>query len=198
MNMKLIRSGSCILLACCMTQMAAQPMPCPATPDTLISPAAVRQEKAAPSDVNRYIRGWNRIIPRHFKTQFAGAPDCYPWVWDGITENIMTSFGNGFSTLDFCPRYTTGSPHAVLTLKQTFRPWHIHIPQKRLVLSPFRTGLFLTTITGNEFGAISLQNIKMATIGFPRVSVRICLWVKAYNCARHNSVCPRVLNSIMN
>lgn len=150
MNMKLIRSGSCILLACCMTQMAAQPMPCPATPDTLISPAAVRKEKAAPSDVNRYIRGWNRIIPRHFKTQFAGGSGLLSvgigWHYGKYHDTFETDF-----LLGFLPRYTTGSPHAVLTLKQTFRPWHIHIPQKRLVLSPFRTGLFLTTITGNEF-----------------------------------------------
>ena len=92
--------------------------------------------------------GWRRIIPTHSKVQYAG----------GIG---FISVGGGWDygkkccwetdlMIGFIPKTYSDKFRYTFTLKQNYIPWSISC-SKRFVIEPFTCGLYLNTISGEEF-----------------------------------------------
>lgn len=98
---------------------------------------------------SRYVRVWNRLMPRHVKLQYAGGTGLLAigpgWHYGRYHDTFETDV-----LLGFVPRFSSDHAKMVFTLKQVFKPWHVRL-NPLFTLSPLNTGLFFTTISGNSF-----------------------------------------------
>ena len=98
---------------------------------------------------NRYVRIWNKLMPRHVKLQYAGGTGLLAigpgWHYGRYHDTFETDVLFGF-----LPRFSSDHAKTVFTLKQVFKPWHVKV-SPQLTLSPLNTGVFFTTISGNSF-----------------------------------------------
>lgn len=94
---------------------------------------------------------WQRLIPRHYKVQFAGSIG-------------VASFGVGWTygkkkqwetdlMLGFLPKYHSEDAKAILTLKESYTPWTCRVAQSDWVIQPFSCGLFLSSVLNENFWA---------------------------------------------
>lgn len=92
--------------------------------------------------------GWERIKPKNAKIQYAGGMG-------------LLSFGAGWeygkrdmwgtdAFIGFIPKRFSDKLRFTFTLKQTVTPWSIRFCD-RLSFEPLETGIYLTTINGEEF-----------------------------------------------
>ncbi len=115
------------------------------SPDTVRSSYAIYARNAA-----RMKKGWARLIPNQWVSQFAGNIGAYSiglgWHY-GRLDNWETELLWGY-----VPRSNGSEEHQTLTLKQRFVPWRIPLSQsQRWVLEPLTAGLFANLIFGEGF-----------------------------------------------
>ncbi len=99
--------------------------------------------------IERYKRGWNKLIPRYNKIQFAGSMGLLSLGvgWDyGKKKQWETDL-----FLGYLPKFAGKEGHMTITLKENYIPWKINLPKNRWVLEPFTASLYINKIWGDEF-----------------------------------------------
>lgn len=96
----------------------------------------------------RYMRRWMRLVPNQATLQYAGSIGLMSvgvgWHY-GKNQHWETELLIGFVS-----RYHTESVHTTFTIKERYVPWHCSL-NKHLTLQPLTTGLFFSTISGDDF-----------------------------------------------
>lgn len=98
--------------------------------------------------VHRGRKGWERLIPTHFKWQYAGGMGfmSFGFGWDyGKKSRWETDLFFGF-----LPKSKSDRFYLTSTLKQNYIPWNISI-KDRFSVDPFYCGLYINTIFGKQF-----------------------------------------------
>lgn len=96
-----------------------------------------------------YKKGWERLIPRYQKIQYAGSMGLVSIGvgWDyGKCKQWETDL-----FLGYLPRFDGHSGHATITLKENYIPWKINIKSERWKFEPFSASLYINKIFGDEF-----------------------------------------------
>lgn len=96
-----------------------------------------------------YKKGWERLIPRYQKIQYAGSMGLVSIGvgWDyGKCKQWETDL-----LLGYLPRFDGHSGHATITLKENYIPWKINIKSERWKFEPFSASLYINKIFGDEF-----------------------------------------------
>lgn len=99
--------------------------------------------------VERYQRGWNRLIPHYQKIQYAGSMGLISLGcgWDyGKREQWETDF-----FLGYLPRFDGDKGHLTITIKENYIPWRFLIRKSRWAIEPFTVSLYMNKIFGDEF-----------------------------------------------
>lgn len=121
--------------------------------DTAFSQADTVKADSLPGRYERHVahyrKGWNRLIPSHYVFQYAGSIG-------------IVSFGAGWHygrdhwetelLLGIVPRYNSDATKMTLTVRQRYIPWHLPVG-RRWVVEPFTTGVFFSSIFGEDFWA---------------------------------------------
>lgn len=97
---------------------------------------------------DNYRKFWYSLIPNQFTIQYAGSIGVVAWGpgWHyGKKERWETDLLFGF-----VPRYHSEATKVTFTVKQRFVPWHLRI-SSRWTLEPLATGLFFSSIFGEDF-----------------------------------------------
>lgn len=111
----------------------------------------------------RFRRNWERIIPTHAKTQFAG-------------NMGLLSFGTGWDygkrnqwetdlLFGFIPKYSSKKAKVTMTLKQNYMPWSIDLG-KGFSTEPLSCGLYLNTVFGDQFWTSEPERYPEGYYGF--------------------------------
>jgi hypothetical protein len=99
--------------------------------------------------IERYQKGWSRLIPRYVKVQYAGSMGLFSlgvgWI-HGKRERWETDL-----MLGYIPEYSTKRGKICITVKENFIPWKIEIGQKGLALKPLTCGLYINSIFDKDF-----------------------------------------------
>lgn len=98
--------------------------------------------------MHRQREGWERLIPTHFKWQYAGGMGLmsFGFGWDyGRKCRWETDF-----FLGFLPKSKSDKFYLTATVKQNYIPWNIAIGD-RCSVDPFYCGLYINTIFGRQF-----------------------------------------------
>ena len=93
-------------------------------------------------------KGWKRLKPTHAKWQYAGGMglSSLGMGWDyGKRRQWETDFLIGYIPAKYADGF-----RLTFTVKQNYIPWSITFGE-RWIAEPFYTGLYITTITGEEF-----------------------------------------------
>lgn len=120
----------------------------------LVGLIAVRAQGEEQSDrhlrkLERYQQGWNRLVPRYAKIQYAGSMGLVSTGigWDyGRRKQWETDF-----FLGYLPRFDGDKRHVTMTLKENYIPWRLNIGQSRWRVEPFTASLYINKIFGDEF-----------------------------------------------
>ncbi len=99
--------------------------------------------------IERYKKGWSRLIPHYEKIQYAGSMGLISLGcgWDyGKREQWETDI-----FLGYLPRFDGDRGHVTITLKENYIPWRINIPESRFRVEPFTVSLYMNKIFGREF-----------------------------------------------
>lgn len=125
------------------------------SPSAAADPLAPANDAPAPNTrrwdkrVHLKYKFWRRLKPTHAKLQYAGGMGMFAagTGWDyGKRCQWETDF-----LLGFLPkRYAGENARFTFTVKQNYIPWSISIDEHWAV-EPFYCGLYMTTITGEEF-----------------------------------------------
>lgn len=92
--------------------------------------------------------GWKRIVPTHYKGQYAGGMGLFSLAcgWDyGRWNRWETDFHVGY-----LPEKFSDGPHVTFTLKQNYIPWNIRC-HERLGIEPFSCGAYINYISGGDY-----------------------------------------------
>ena len=92
---------------------------------------------------------WEKLKPTHVKLQYAGGMGMFAVGagWDyGKRCQWETDFLWGFLP----KRYAGEKTRSTFTVKQNYIPWSVSI-NEQWAIEPFYCGLYMTTITGDEF-----------------------------------------------
>lgn len=97
--------------------------------------------------IDRYKSGWEKMIPRYSKLQYAGSMG-------------MLSIGTGWNYgrdhwetdiwLGLVPRYSDRHAMVTFTVKQHYIPWNIALGHKYSI-APLRCGLYINTLLDRDF-----------------------------------------------
>ena len=96
----------------------------------------------------KYAQRWENLIPKYFKTQFAGGMGLFSFGtgWEyGRNDQWETDL-----LIGFIPKHSSKHAKATLTLKQNFTPWNLPI-KNGFSFQPLSTGIYLNTVFGGEF-----------------------------------------------
>lgn len=96
----------------------------------------------------KYAQRWENLIPKYFKTQFAGGMGMFSFGtgWEyGKNDQWETDLLFGF-----IPKHSSKHARATMTLKQNFTPWNLPI-KNGFSFQPLSTGIYLNTVFGGEF-----------------------------------------------
>ena len=107
--------------------------------------ARTRYEKM----MTRRMEMWQRLIPDHYKMQFAGSIG-------------MVSAGTGWTygkklqwetdlILGFLPKFESEHHKVVFTVKQSYVPWKLRIKESPWVVQPLSCSLFLSSVLNEKF-----------------------------------------------
>lgn len=99
--------------------------------------------------LERYKRGWERLIPRYQKIQYAGSMGL-------ISAGVGWDYGKKkqWETdlfLGYLPRFDGSSGHVTITLKENYIPWQLKIKTERWKFDPFTVSMYMNKIFGDEF-----------------------------------------------
>lgn len=95
-----------------------------------------------------HYNGWERVKPKNVKMQYAGGMGFLSF---GVGwEYGKTGQWNTDSFIGFLPTAYSDKLRFTFTLKQTYTPWHLHF-RKQFSYEPFACGLYVNTISGEEF-----------------------------------------------
>lgn len=97
--------------------------------------------------VQTYTNGWNKIIPRYSKIQFAGSMGLLSigTGWNYYHDHWETDLLFGI-----IPRNINNNAKITLTLKQNYYPWDIHLSDK-LSFAPLTCGVYINILFDREF-----------------------------------------------
>lgn len=99
--------------------------------------------------LERYQRGWNRLIPRYQKLQYAGDMGL-------ISVGIGWDYGKKkqWETdifLGYLPRFDGDDGHVTITLKENYIPWRLNMKEGRWRYEPLTVSIYMNKIFGDEF-----------------------------------------------
>lgn len=99
--------------------------------------------------LERYQRGWNRLIPRYQKLQYAGDMGL-------ISVGIGWDYGKKkqWETdifLGYLPRFDGDGGHVTITLKENYIPWRLNMKEGRWRYEPLTVSMYMNKIFGDEF-----------------------------------------------
>ena len=97
---------------------------------------------------DHYRNFWRKVIPNQFTAQYAGSIGVAAlgvgWHY-GKHKNWETDL-----LLGFVPKYYSAENKVTFTVKERYVPWHLNIGSRWMV-EPLTTGLFFTSIFGEDF-----------------------------------------------
>ena len=97
---------------------------------------------------DHYRNFWRKVIPNQFTAQYAGSIGVAAlgvgWHY-GKHKNWETDL-----LLGFVPKYHSAENKITFTAKERYVPWHLDMG-KRWMIEPLTTGLFFTSIFGEDF-----------------------------------------------
>lgn len=97
--------------------------------------------------VQTYTNGWNKIIPRYSKIQFAGSMGLLSI---GTGWNYYRNHWETDLLFGIIPRNVDNNAKITLTLKQNYYPWDIHLSDK-LSFAPLTCGVYINILFDREF-----------------------------------------------
>ena len=107
--------------------------------------ARTRYEKM----MTRRMEMWQRLIPDHYKMQFAGSIG-------------MVSLGTGWTygkkkqwetdlMFGFLPKFESEHHKLVFTVKQSYVPWRLRVKESAWVVQPLSCSMFLSSVLNEKF-----------------------------------------------
>lgn len=99
--------------------------------------------------LEKYKKGWESLIPRYEKIQYAGSMGLISLGvgWDyGRKKQWETDL-----FLGYLPRFDGDHGHLTITLKENYVPWKINIRKSKWMAEPFTVSLYMNKIFGREF-----------------------------------------------
>lgn len=110
---------------------------------------SVRAEERYDRYVERYKSGWNSLIPRYFKTQFAGSMGVISIGpgWNYAKDKLETDL-----LIGFIPKFSDRKRKMTLTIKQNYMPWRKHYGTD-WIFEPLACGIYINSILDNRFWA---------------------------------------------
>ena len=100
--------------------------------------------------LQQYKKGWERLIPRYQKIQYAGSMGLISIGvgWDyGKKKQWETDL-----LLGYLPKFQGSSGHVTITLKENYIPWKINVTKsERWKFEPFTASFYINKIFGDEF-----------------------------------------------
>lgn len=117
----------------------------------LVCHVADAQKTKHEKKVERYMSGWNRLVPRYGKLQFAGSMGV-------ISAGVGWDYGKKkqWETdvfLGYLPKFDGDEGHMTFTVKENYIPWKLPIKEGRWIFEPFTVSLYVNKIFGDEFWA---------------------------------------------
>ena len=114
-------------------------------------------EKGEPTELQKkhekklqwYKQGWERLIPRYEKIQYAGSMGLISLGvgWDyGKKKQWETDL-----FLGYLPRFDGDHGHVTITLKENYIPWRVNIRKSKWMVEPFTVSFYMNKIFGREF-----------------------------------------------
>ncbi len=164
--MKLLIFNLLFLFICYVPSYGAQPD----SDSTATSDSSVTRVRRWDKRVHLRYNGWQRLKPTHIKWQYAGGMgvSSFGVGWDyGKRKQWETDFLIGYLPARYADDFKL-----TFTVKQNYIPWSITV-KDRWVIEPFYTGLYLTTITGDEFW-------KKEPGRYPNSYYNVCTKVRPY------------------
>ena len=98
---------------------------------------------------SKYEGNWFKLIPKHFKVQYAGSMGL-------VSAGIGGSYGRneqwetGFM-VGYIPEYTIDEDMACVTVKIDFFPWKTQIKQSAFYFEPLSAGFYINSVINEEF-----------------------------------------------
>ncbi|WP_185152957.1 hypothetical protein [Dysgonomonas sp. 216] len=111
-------------------------------------PFAVSARNGYEKRVENYQTAWQKLIPTHYKLQFAGGMGL-------VSAGIGWDYGKNDQwetdvLLGYLPKYSTNHSKVTLTVKQNFIPWQKRV-NEWLSIDPLTCGMYVNTIFDGEF-----------------------------------------------
>ena len=98
---------------------------------------------------DRRMAAWQRLIPDHYKLQFAGSIGMFSvgpgWIY-GKKKQWETDLMFGF-----LPKFESECHKVVFTVKQSYVPWRLRIRESAWVVQPLSCSLFLSSVLNEKF-----------------------------------------------
>ena len=99
--------------------------------------------------MTRRMEGWKRLIPDHYKIQFAGSIGVVS-IGTGWTYGKKQQWETDIM-LGFLPKFESEHNKAVFTLKQSYLPWRLRVKESAWVIQPLSCSLFLSSVLSDKF-----------------------------------------------
>lgn len=95
------------------------------------------------------IHRWERLIPSHYKVQFAGSIGMFSigpgWTY-GRSNQWETDLMFGF-----LPKFESDEMKLVFTIRESYVPWNLQIGHSDYAFKPLTCGLFLSSVLNHDF-----------------------------------------------
>ncbi len=99
--------------------------------------------------IEKYQKGWSKLIPRYAKMQYAGSMGLISlgtgWNY-GKKDQWETDLMFGW-----IPQYSTEHGKLCITLKENFTPWEIKLGEKGFFLEPLSCGIYVNSVLDDDF-----------------------------------------------
>lgn len=99
--------------------------------------------------MTRRMERWQRLIPDHYKIQFAGSIGAASigtgWSY-GKKQQWETDF-----MLGFLPKFESEHSKAVFTVKESYLPFRLRVRESAWVVQPLSCSLFLSSVLSDKF-----------------------------------------------
>ena len=122
----------------------------------------------------RRMEGWKRLIPDHYKIQFAGSIGAAS-IGTGWTYGKKQQWETDVM-LGFLPKFESEHHKAVFTLKQSYLPWRLRVKGSAWVIQPLSCSLFLSSVLSDKFWTHEPDRYPKDITVSQLVSVPICPW----------------------
>ncbi len=147
-----LRSVVFSLLGCVASVVSAQDAVSSVPADTLLLSASVPEVAELSVYERRMIkrmRRWQRLIPRHYKMQFAGSIGVVSlgagWTY-GRSDQWETDLMFGF-----LPKFESEEAKIVFTVRQSYIPWKIALGDRGFAYRPLSCGVFFSSVLNHNF-----------------------------------------------